>query len=98
MNTNTTTVSASNARPTSCGVTDGVDVDVTITLDGERYCGEVTLAPDHRGKYVAYGNAADMWVSGALLARLQRGDGGTYNLRDVLNEIEAEAARVAGQA
>ena len=95
-------VTASNARGTDTGVRDGVDVDVAVTLcSGLVVEGEVTLAPDHTGSLVAYGSDPSMWVSGRLLAAVEREcstDGGRIHAgayRAVLDQIESAAVRLA---
>ena len=94
-------VTASNARATDTGVRDGVDVDVAVTLcSGLVVEGEVTLAPDHTGSLVAYGADPSMWVSGRLLAAIEREcstDGGRIHpaaYRAVLDQVESAAAAV----
>ena len=91
-------VIASNPRMTDTGVDNGVDVDVAVTLcSGLVVDGEVTLAPDHTGSLVAYGADPSMWVSGRLLAAIEREcttDGGRIHraaYSAVLDQIESAA-------
>lgn len=90
MRIETFSVKASNARETDTGVLNGKDIDVLVMIDGLDLRGEVTLVPDHSGRYVAFGNEPSMWVSGALLAKLEKTLG--PDLSEALNEIEATAA------
>jgi hypothetical protein len=87
-------VTASNVRPTDTGVRHGVDVDVTVAIDGRTMGGEVTLVPGDydRTRYVAWG-APDNWVDSRLLAWLPDGRDA---LRECLDAIEAEASATAG--
>lgn len=92
-------VSASNPRPTSTGVARGVDLDVVVEFpDGLEARGEVTLLPaeDGRPEYDSWGRP-DHWVCGPLLEALENASGGDQRvLRDMLGEISAAAAAVAG--
>jgi hypothetical protein len=87
-------VQASGVRPTDTGVDGGVDLDVTCEINGLSHEGEVTLVPSRNGEYVAYGNSADMWVSGGLLSWLADIDEGR-ELADLLSDLESVAARSA---
>jgi len=82
--TTETTITASNVRPSQYGAS-GWDVDIEI--GGLR--GEVTLVRGHEGPE-AFGDAADMWVSGDLLDGLRGRHG--KGLAAALNDIEAAAA------
>jgi hypothetical protein len=84
-------VATSVATETTTGVEGGKDVDVTVTVDGVDYDGEVTLVPDASGDgWRAYGDTADTWVSGDLLDKLTAACG--IDLRSVLSAIESAAA------
>jgi hypothetical protein len=89
-------VEASNARPSSTGVDNGVDVDVTISWfgTGKTARGTVTLVPheDPQAGLGAWG-APDNWVSGGLLLELAGLSRDEY--RAALAAIEAEAVWVA---
>lgn len=85
------TVVASNPRPTETGADGGVDVDVVVTVRGD---GDVR---DQRGRpvYEAWGDPSMwLWLDGKTLESLYALDASV--LRDALEKIEAEAARVAG--
>jgi len=71
---NAITVIASTARPTSYDVAGGVDVEFTITIDGETIDGECTLAPDHMGRMRSYGEDAGHWVDGRTLSMIPAED------------------------
>jgi hypothetical protein len=75
------------------------DVDVTVTIDGERLEGEVTLLPaQHDGSYGSWGDA-DNWVSGKLLQRLLRLDeAGKIEVERVLGELDAVAGNAADES
>ncbi len=89
---NETTITATNARPSTCAP-EAVDIDVTV---GD-LSGEVTLAPhEYDGRLTSWGSP-DMWVSGALLADLRakyEDDEDADALRDVLNDLAREAAGI----
>lgn len=94
----TITVKASNVRNTTTDVDSAVDVSVLVTIPGEGECrGDVTLVPvqDSRPFYAAYGDGPDMWVSVRLLGWLRATT--THDVRDMLDEIEAAASKVAGR-
>lgn len=86
-------IGTSNARPTSTGVDNGVDVNVTLIVDGVEHRGEVTLTPaqDGRPTFEAYGSDPSMWVSGALWGIIRD----LPDYRSVLSGIEARAAETA---
>lgn len=63
------TIAATNPRP-STTVDGGMDVDITVTLDGTRHTGTVTLTRNHEGEWSSIGDGADCWVSPELLAAL----------------------------
>ena len=93
-----TEVIASNPRETDTGVKGAIDVDVEITLDdGTILDGEVTLvrAADGRPSWEPYGDTADHWVSGALLAALSAHVGDAESLRRALSEIAGSAAEAS---
>lgn len=81
---------ANNVRATKTGVDGGLDIDVAVTIDGVSYEGEVTLVRDHGDEWRAYGPSADYWISGALLAQLERL--GADRMREALRAIEGAAA------
>jgi len=87
-------VVAKNVRATDTGVRGGKDVDIAVTLaSGETVRGEITMV---RGRacptmWVAYGQTADTWVSGPLLARLIA-ELEPAALRAALKTIEEQAA------
>jgi hypothetical protein len=101
-----TNTSASNPRPSThtdlAGAVD-VDVDVEVRLaDGVILTqGEVTLARrPFDGRLAAFGDAPDMWISGALLATLRKlsapGSATELDFRAAIDEIEAAAVEAAG--
>jgi hypothetical protein len=87
-------VIAGAATKTTTGVERGVDVDFTLTLNGEDIDGEVTLRPHEDGRpgYGSWGDAAN-WVDGAVLARIRGLDHHEY--RQILLAIEDATSRVA---
>lgn len=89
--TNTNTVTASNARPSSyVELIGAVDVDVTVTTSDITVSGEVTLVPrQYDGRLAAYGAQPDHWISGALLQSLSGLDDAAF--RAICGEIEAAA-------
>lgn len=94
-------ITCGEPRPTTMGVEGGVDVPVTVYAPGGAcLTGEVTLAPsgDGRRVYVAYGSDAGHWVSGALLAQLERmAEGRNWMMRTYLGQLEAAASAKAGR-
>lgn len=87
-------VAASAATETTTGVERGLDVDVTVTIDGIDHEGEVTLLPDEQtGEYGAWGQPAN-WISGSLLRVLETEFSGS-DFRGALSQIES-AARATG--
>lgn len=96
----------SHPRPTDTGVKGAIDLDVTLRLDLGHDAdgretdgtvdveGEITLAHDHAGEWVAYGPAPDYWVSGNLLAKIQDAMCDSDTMGKLLCEIAARAARV----
>jgi hypothetical protein len=89
-------VAASVATETTTGVQGGLDVDVTVTIDGVDHEGEVTLVPDAiNGGHCAYGPSADYWVSGGLLKVLQDSFEGA-SFREALSKIESAATAECG--
>lgn len=85
-------IAVSEARPTDTGVDSGLDVNVTLTIGDLEVEGEVTLAPHsdprEKGRYVAYGDSPETWVTDSILRHLRKRD----DWRAVLNLIEAAAA------
>lgn len=86
-------VSASIATETTTGVERGLDVSVTVTIDGRDIEGEVTLVPREDGSpgYASWGSSPDFWVSGGLLRELEALPGEDF--RAALAEIESAAAK-----
>lgn len=83
-------VAASVATPTTTGVEGALDVDVTVTIDGVEYDGEVTLVRDENdGRWSSWG-APDNWVSGRLLTQLRKLEHHVF--RDALTAIEEAAS------
>ena len=69
----------------------GVDVDVTVSVDGEEIEGEVTLVRHEvTGEFASWGQP-DHWVSGALLARINARE----DARDILTELSAATSAAA---
>jgi hypothetical protein len=90
-------VRTSIATETTTGVEGGLDVNVTVEINGLDCDGEVTLVQDSvNGGWCAYGPAPEYWVSGALLSWLQGLDEG-YELTEILSKIERAAERSCEQ-
>ena len=84
-------VKASHARATRTGVIAGVDVDVSVFVDGQPFPdGEVTLVRS-QNDWEGYGSHPSHWVSGALLAAIPEDE----RCKPILDAIEAKAAEVA---
>jgi hypothetical protein len=76
-------------RPSDCHDNpEAVDVRVSLRLDGELLDGELTLLPSDRDGALASWGSPDHWVSGALLARIEKAFPEPDALRDALREIE----------
>jgi hypothetical protein len=88
------TCEGDNARETSTGVERGIDVDFTLTINGEEYEGEVTLLPHEDGSrgYGAWGEP-NHWVDGRTITRIR--DLASDDYTTVLDAIEAATAPVA---
>jgi hypothetical protein len=84
-------VKAWNVRATETGASDGVDLDVEVTLpDGRVLDGEVTLRPaaDGRPRYTSWGGSPDYWLDPQTWGVIRE----LSNYADVLDAIEAAAA------
>jgi hypothetical protein len=80
-------ITVTAVRPTTHGVRDGIDVDLTV--DG--IAGGATVAPDEvNGGFAVYGNDVSMWLSGKLVQAF--GDD-----RTALREIAAHACEAAAE-
>lgn len=82
------TIILDNYRATTTGVRGGVDIDVTLTAPGGATVarGAITVAPQHDGRFVAYGNHPEHWVSGDLLQKLSELSDADFTR--VLGEVE----------
>ena len=77
------------ARETDTGVEGAKDADVTVTIDGVEYEGEVTLVRhEQTGDWGSWGSA-DNWVEGRLLDQLAGLSSDDF--RAALDAIEAAA-------
>jgi hypothetical protein len=80
-------ITASNPTPTSTGVDGGMDVAVDVVIDGERYCGGVTLIQGHDGGWDSWGSR-DNWMDQPLLNAVDV----AAEPSELMGEIAAEAA------
>ncbi len=68
------TIILENYRATTTSVEGAVDIDVTLKAPGGATVatGEITVAPQpYDGRFVAYGDSPDHWISGDLLRQLR---------------------------
>lgn len=93
--TNVVVVSATNPGPTKHDVEGGVDVQVSIEIDGARIDGEVTLAPSDYDRRLSSWGQPDCWVGGTLLAPIDRLGLDRNSYAEVLSEIESAAQAAA---
>lgn len=69
----TIATNVTNARPTTTGVSDGVDYDAEVAVTDEdgittRWSGKLTYAPTrYDGGLAPFGDAVDHWMSDSLL-------------------------------
>lgn len=89
-------VDAAHARETETGVEGGMDVDVSVSVDGLELSGGVTLVRDHTGEWSSWGSR-DHWVSGDLL-QLMGSHMSDARCIEVLDAIEGAAARACRRA
>lgn len=90
-------VVAGVASKTTTDVERGIDVDFSLTLDGEEMDGEVTLLPHEDGRrgFGRWGSV-DNWLDGATVRRIRDLDRDTWS--DVLSAIETACAEAADAA
>lgn len=94
------TCRASNARPTSTGAIDGIDVDVTVELEsGQKLSGTVLLQPDSFGGFMpgwdAGAERCASWMTDDLARQVYTLDRATLG---VVSQVMFDAAHEAARA